>query len=225
MCSNFLQVPEKNKKDIAEAEAKMAQLETKKKGEEEKHQSNLTKLNEKTQPLRAQKEKLQEELGGVEVKVNEAKSQLTLAESEMKLVKHNETKEKAKFNTLEYDMEQTKEFLCERQKLLKELEESIPKIKNEIGVCNQKIEESKTEEKQLGQELRTISSIVSIFCIVLNIVRVTCVWVIVRDGSISNCTDNSEIVDYFIVLLMFSVVWLWGEDCYFESNSICYKKL
>lgn len=156
-------MPEKNKKDIAEADAKIAQLEAKKKNEEDKHQSNLTKLNEKTQPLRAQKEKLQEELGGVEVKVSEAKAQLALAESEMKMVKQNETREKARFNTLQYDMEQTKEYFCERQKVLKELEESIPKIKSEISACNKKIEDSKAEEKQLGQEMRTISSIVSIF--------------------------------------------------------------
>lgn len=157
----FEQIPAKNEKEIAECEVKINRLRKDKAECEEVLQANLLKYKELVDPLTAEKSKFETELSDVKVRNDAAKSELALAESELKLVQQNEMTEKRKYDIYAYSLGQTKDGLIKRKEELAELERKIPDIKTEIIECDRALGQYKAEEKEVRIEVNKLRAIVS----------------------------------------------------------------
>lgn len=124
-------------------------------------QKNLLEYKTLVDPLTAEKAKHETDLSEVKMRNDSAKAELTLAESELKLVQQNETTEKRKYDLYAYSLEESKGTLIERKKTLGELEELVPAIKAEMVECDQSLKQYKEEEKEVRIEVNKLRAIVS----------------------------------------------------------------
>lgn len=158
---NFEQIPAKNEKEIAECETKINRLRKDKEESEAALQRNLLEYKTLVDPLTAEKAKHETDLSEVKMRNDSAKAELTLAESELKLVQQNETTEKRKYDLYAYSLEESKGTLIERKKTLDELEALVPAIKEEMVECDQSLKQYKEEEKEVRIEVNKLRAIVS----------------------------------------------------------------
>ncbi|XP_053663225.1 structural maintenance of chromosomes protein 4 [Anopheles marshallii] len=152
----LLAVPEKNQKEIEESQREIESLTKQKANVETKLTANLATLKDETKSLLEEKEKLQTELIDLKRAVDESKSALSIAESELKIVQHDEVMERRKLESLRYSYEETEKDLEEKQARLKMLEEALPATRAELETAQQKLVANGNEEKQLRQELRSV---------------------------------------------------------------------
>lgn len=146
-------LPEKNQKEIAECEKKVEKLAKQKIEQEEELQRNYKVVEQQTKPLIEEREKLETELMDLKINVDEAKADLALSESELKIVKHDETTEVRKYESMKGAYEESEQTLKEKKLKANELKESIPHIKQDVSEKSQQLLNLQTEEKQLRSQL------------------------------------------------------------------------
>uniref|UniRef100_A0A182QGQ9 Structural maintenance of chromosomes protein n=1 Tax=Anopheles farauti TaxID=69004 RepID=A0A182QGQ9_9DIPT len=149
-------VPAKNQKEIEESEAKIESLTKQKAETEAKLTENLASLKDETKVLLEAKEKLQTELIELKRAVDESKSALSIAESELKICKHDEVTERRKLESLRYSYEETEKDLEEKRTRLQTLEQALPATRTELEEAKQKLQTTAAEEREKRQELRTV---------------------------------------------------------------------
>lgn len=172
-------LPEKNRKEIAEYEAKEIDLNKKKEAFEEEKVKILASLRNETQELQEKKEILQTELIDLNKAVDETKSavsflymvflfsfhlllkyhmilnfQFTLAESELKLCLSNEESEVKKLESLRETYETVKNTMQERGEEINLLKKKIPATEKSLREATNDLQKAKTEEAQLIDEVR-----------------------------------------------------------------------
>lgn len=160
---NLKLVPGKNIREIEECEGKVEKLTSEKVKLEEKLQDNLASLEEKTRPLVAKKEALVTELQGLQKTFDEAKAELTLVESELKILKSDETSEKRKFENFRMAFEESNNDLNAKVKTVEEIKEIIPEFKNEIEKKGSEMQLNKNQQKTLYAKLMALKTDVSKF--------------------------------------------------------------
>lgn len=155
-------MPDHNQREIVECEKKIERLSKEKKAAEAQLQENLLKLKDQIDPLTAEKEKYEKELTDVQVKNDNAKSELQLAETELKLTQQNEMTEKRKFESFKESLEETKNDLEERRGKLEDYEREIPEIKKEMLEIEETLKINKKKENELNVEVNSLRSVVSV---------------------------------------------------------------
>lgn len=151
-------VPEKNKKEIEECEKKCEKLTKQKTEMEEQLQRNYAELEEQTRPLIEQREVLETELIGLRKNVDEAKAELALSEQELKILKHDETQEKRKYESLKTSCEDSQTGLEEKQEKLQELQQKIPEIVQQMTEKTAELQTYRQEEQSLQSRLMSLKS-------------------------------------------------------------------
>lgn len=152
-----------------------------KKKAEAQLQENLLNLKDQIDPLTAEKEKYEQELTDVQVRNDNAKSELQIAETELKLTQQNEMTEKRKFETFKTSLEETKNDLEERRNKLQEYEQEIPEIKREIVDTEETLRQNKKKEGELTVEVTNLRSIVE-----------------EKTTTMNQARHNSKIVEYLM---------------------------
>ncbi|XP_061390983.1 structural maintenance of chromosomes protein 4 [Musca vetustissima] len=151
-------VPEKNEKEIEECEKKLERLVKQKAEQEEELQRNYTVLEEQTKPLIEQREKLETELMDLKINVDEAKADLAMSQSELKILKSDETAETRKYETLKSSYEDSEQSLGEKKEQVVELQARLPELKKDIHEKTMKLKQLQQEEQQLRQQVMTIKA-------------------------------------------------------------------
>ncbi|XP_073826332.1 structural maintenance of chromosomes 4-like protein gluon [Musca autumnalis] len=151
-------VPEKNEKEIEECEKKLERLVKQKAEQEEELQRNYTVLEEQTKPLIEQREKLETELMDLKLNVDEAKADLAMSQSELKILKSDETAETRKYETLKSSYEDSEKSLGEKKEQVVELQSRLPELKKDIHEKTLKLKQLQQEEQQLRQQVMTIKA-------------------------------------------------------------------
>ncbi|XP_075152440.1 structural maintenance of chromosomes 4-like protein gluon [Haematobia irritans] len=151
-------VPEKNEKEIEECEKKLERLMKQKTEQEEELQRNYTVLEEQTKPLIEKREKLETELMDLKLNVDEAKADLALSQSELKILKSDETAETRKYETLKASYEESEQDLKDKKEKTGELKGRLPLLKKEIHEKTQTLQKLQQDEQQLRQKIQMIKS-------------------------------------------------------------------
>ncbi|XP_055858458.1 structural maintenance of chromosomes protein 4 [Episyrphus balteatus] len=151
-------VPEKNKKEIEECEKKCEKLSKQKGDLEEQLQRNYTELEEQTKPLIEQREVLETELIDLKKNVDEAKADLALSEQELKILKHDETQEKRKYESLKTSFDDSQTGLDQKQEKLHELQQTIPELVKQMSEKTIELQTNRKEEEALQARLLSLKA-------------------------------------------------------------------
>ncbi|CAD6999361.1 unnamed protein product [Ceratitis capitata] len=151
-------IPEKNEKEIGECQKKIERLTKDKSAMEEELSNNYVTLEAVTKPLIEKREKLETELVELKKHVDEAKAALALSESELKILKHDETTETRKYESLKTSYEESESNLIEKRKNVEEMKCRLPEIQKEIEVKKQKMQKLQVEEQSMRGQLMTLKA-------------------------------------------------------------------
>lgn len=156
-------VPVKNVREIEECENKVEKLSSEKSKLEETLQENLLTLEEKTRPLVIKKDDLVSELEGLQNTFDEAKAELTVVESELKILKSDETNEKRKFENFRIAFEESNNDLNTKLEALEEIKEAFPQIRQEIEKKTVDLQQNKSQQKIIYNKLMGLKTDVSFY--------------------------------------------------------------
>ncbi|XP_055375705.1 structural maintenance of chromosomes protein 4 [Condylostylus longicornis] len=151
-------LPEKNEKEIEECKTRIDKLSSQKNTLETELQKNYAEIKDQTQPLIEKRESLEGELIDLQKNVNEAKAALTVLEQELKILKHDETTEKRKYESMKSSFEESKIALDEKTEKVKEYQNLIPTIRKEIENKTVEVEKLRDEEEKTRLDLRNVMS-------------------------------------------------------------------
>ena len=154
-------VPGKNQGEILECEKKAEKLSKQKDDLAEELQKNYSLLEEQTKPLIERREQLENELIGLKKHVDDAKAELTVAESELKILKHDETTEARKYETMRTSYEESQNSLDEKRAKIEELHVRMPEIDEEIKSKTRQLEKLYKDEKEMRAKLMPLQAEVS----------------------------------------------------------------
>lgn len=121
-------------------------------------EKNLESLQDITQPLIEKKEQFQNDLLGFQTKVDECKAAHTVSSNELKICQHSEMSERQKYNTWKQSMEDSKTEFEEKKARLKELQSSLPEVKQASVNYRQQLQDRIKEENELSVQLRKLRS-------------------------------------------------------------------
>ncbi|XP_054744816.1 structural maintenance of chromosomes protein 4 [Anastrepha obliqua] len=151
-------IPSKNEKEITECLKKVEKLNKDKSTMEEELQKNYVTLEKTTKPLIEKREKLETELVELKKHVDDAKAALALSESELKILKHDETTETRKYESLKTSYEESNKSLEEKQSTIQEMKDRLPEIQKEIVVKSHQVQKLQMEEQQKRGQLMTLTA-------------------------------------------------------------------
>lgn len=151
-------IPDKNEKEIGECQKKAEKLTDNKAELEEELQKNYISLEEITKPLIEKREQLETELVELKRNVDEDKAALALSESELKILKHDETTETRKYETMKTSYEESNSSLKEKITTVEELQCRLPEIQSEILEKTQYMQKLQIEEQQMREKLMILKA-------------------------------------------------------------------
>lgn len=165
-------VPQKNELEISECEKKVEKISKQKVDLEEELQKNYASFEKQTDPLREQREQLETQLIDLKKNVNDAKSNLAVLESELKIIKHGETTEIRKYESLHTAYEESKKDLSEKKKKVADMQNALPTVISDIALKKGQLQKLQQEEKVMFEKLRTLKAevtmiLISIYCFFL----------------------------------------------------------
>lgn len=156
-------LPEKNQIEINECEKKINTLTLEKKKHED-HLQNIYKITEKEMlPLIEKREKLETTLLQAMDHVNQAKSEVSVPETELKMVRSEEITQIRKYESLKSSYDDTKNELNEFIGRRDDFQANLPKIKSEIQQKTDKLHELQKEERVMQGQLMTFKNKVVYF--------------------------------------------------------------
>jgi len=147
-------LPEKSKKEIQECEKKIEGLTKTKEQLEETLEANLKTLKDETKSLIEEREVFQTELIALNEAVNESKSELSVAESKLKILKYNETTELGKLDNFSKTFEDSSKSVAEKQERLNLLQTNVAKAKIDLSTKQNELKAAGIKEQELQAELR-----------------------------------------------------------------------
>uniref|UniRef100_A0A0K8WDU8 Structural maintenance of chromosomes protein n=1 Tax=Bactrocera latifrons TaxID=174628 RepID=A0A0K8WDU8_BACLA len=151
-------IPAKNEKEIDECQKKAVKLTESKAELEEELQKNYVSLEQITKPLIEKREQLETELVELKKHVDEAKAALALSESELKILKHDETTETRKYETMKTSYDESNCSLREKIATIEEIKCQLPEIQSEIVEKTQYLQKLQFEEQQMREKLMTLKT-------------------------------------------------------------------
>lgn len=156
-------LPEKNQTEINECEKKINTLTLEKKKHED-HLQNIYKITEKEMlPLIEKREKLETTLLQAMDHVNQAKSEVSVPETELKMVRSEEITQIRKYESLKSSYDDTRNELNEFIGRRDDFQANLPKIKSEIQQKTDKLHELQKEERVMQGQLMTFKNKVVYF--------------------------------------------------------------
>lgn len=148
--------PESNQKEIEECEKKIDQLNKQKEKQEEILKKNYEIIEKEMLPLIEKRDKLETTLTHAMDRVNQATSELSVPETELKMLKSEEVNQTRKYEALKSSYEDSRNELNEFVKKRNEFEARLPELEKEIKEKTSKVQKLRGKEKRLQEELRTL---------------------------------------------------------------------
>lgn len=123
-------------------------------GQEKVLNENIAKLPGQTKELIANKEGLENELSGLQKRVDETKSELGLAEAEMKICTQNETSQAQKYEAAKESFESAESKHENSAERLQEIVDTLPGEINRLKECQHNVVQDKEREMEARDELQ-----------------------------------------------------------------------
>lgn len=151
-------LPDKNQAEINQCEKKIDDLTQEKKKLEDDLQSIYKVVEKEMLPLIEKREKLESTLLEAMDCVNQAKTEVSVPETELKMLKSDEITQIRKYESIKSAYDDTKRELSEFIEKRNNFQICLPKTKTEIQQKTIKIQELQREEKVMQAQLVTLKN-------------------------------------------------------------------
>ncbi|XP_034945801.1 structural maintenance of chromosomes protein 4-like [Chelonus insularis] len=147
-------VPQKSAEGIEECEQLVEKQLVAQKKEEEKLQTIMNGLREKTEPLLKERAEFETKLIDFRKNIDEAKAAFDIAESELQIYTSVEKTEKEKLEVLQKTLKETIDTFKDRKEKLVSFETKIPATEKSLAQAKKKLNELNNKEIELNNKLR-----------------------------------------------------------------------
>uniref|UniRef100_A0A1A9ZJA3 SMC hinge domain-containing protein n=1 Tax=Glossina pallidipes TaxID=7398 RepID=A0A1A9ZJA3_GLOPL len=124
-------IRDKYKQEMEEGEEQLKQIVAQRAELEEQRQRNYKQIEDQAKPFLEKRETLESELMKLHAKVDVTKSDLSLLETELKVLKYQEMRDTSKYDSMKSSYEESQKVLNEKKTTAEELRENLLVIKSQ----------------------------------------------------------------------------------------------